>query len=158
AQGVTQAARGSAAAVLLHAIAASLATHASMSARASQGQRNWMAPAESPLASRLRMVSTRSVRIPLGRTSRPLDVANWVSMRVASRTAWQRPAATLCSDHLRGRKGAARPQAVDVGRGEPQLLENLLVVLSEVRGAPGGHFGDAMHLNRTADRRGQAAA
>src|SRR6266852_5581575 len=54
--------------------------------------------------------------------------------------------------------GAARTQAVDVCRVEPQLLENLLVVLSELRGALCGHFGDAMHLNRTADRRGQLAA
>src|SRR3954447_15752931 len=59
---------------------------------------------------------------------------------------------------LRFRRGAARAQAVDVAGAEAQLLENRLIVLSKRGRAPCRHFGDAMHLNRTADRRGQLAA
>src|SRR5438105_10706736 len=56
------------------------------------------------------------------------------------------------------RNGAARAQAVDFGRVESQFLENLIVVLADFRSALCGHFGDAMHLNRTADRRSNLAA
>src|SRR5947208_440666 len=59
---------------------------------------------------------------------------------------------------LRLRRGAARAQALDVTGAEAQLSENLLIVLSERRRAPCRHFGDAMHLNRAADRRRQLAA
>src|ERR1700722_20185321 len=53
------------------------------------------------------------------------------------------------------RHGAARAEAIDFGGGEPELLENLLVVLSQRRCALRGHLGDAMHLNGAADCRGQ---
>src|SRR6266850_6569998 len=56
------------------------------------------------------------------------------------------------------RNGATRAQAVDFGRVESQFLENLVVVLSDFRSALCGHFGNAMHLNRTADRRSDLAA
>src|SRR5260221_13640697 len=56
------------------------------------------------------------------------------------------------------RNGAARAQSVDFGRAESQLLEYLVVVLSDFRSALRGYLGDAMHLNRTADRRGQPFA
>src|SRR3954462_12730214 len=59
---------------------------------------------------------------------------------------------------LRFRRGAARAQAVDLAGAEAQLLENRLIVLSKRGRAPCRHFGDAMHLNRTADRRRQLAA
>ncbi len=52
------------------------------------------------------------------------------------------------------RHGAARVQAVDFGRAESELLENLLVVFSKRRGALCSHFRDAVHLNGAADGRG----
>src|SRR6266850_684951 len=54
--------------------------------------------------------------------------------------------------------GAARAQAVDFGRVEPQLPEHLVVVLADVRGAPRRHLGNPMHLDRATDRRGELAA
>src|SRR3984957_3659414 len=51
------------------------------------------------------------------------------------------------------RHGAARVQRLDFARAEPELLENLLVVFSQRRGALRRHLGDAMHLNGTADCR-----
>src|ERR1700680_3784288 len=56
------------------------------------------------------------------------------------------------------RHGTARVQCVDFTRAESDLLEDLLVVCSQRRGSPRRHLGDAMHLNRTADRRAQLAA
>src|SRR5262249_3230929 len=56
------------------------------------------------------------------------------------------------------RDGPARAQTIDILRAEPELRENLLVVLSQLRGASCRHLADAMHLNRAADRRGQLAA
>src|SRR6266496_4347343 len=56
------------------------------------------------------------------------------------------------------RNGTARAQTVDFGCVESQFLENLVVVLSDVRGALCRYLGDTMHLNRTADRRCQLAA
>ena len=56
------------------------------------------------------------------------------------------------------RYGPAHTQAVDCFRVEPKVFENFFIVLSKRRSAPCGYFGDAMHLNRTADRRGQLAA
>src|SRR5882762_8104802 len=56
------------------------------------------------------------------------------------------------------RNGATRPQAVDFIRAEAELLENFLVVLAEVGRAAGGLLCDVVHLNRTADRRGELAA
>ena len=56
------------------------------------------------------------------------------------------------------RHGAARVQAVDLGRAESELRENFFIVFSKCRRALCRHFGDAMHLNGTADRRGQLAA
>ena len=49
------------------------------------------------------------------------------------------------------RNGAARTQTIDFGRAESELPENFLVVFSNLRGAVGGHFGDAMDLKRAAD-------
>src|SRR5260221_3742449 len=54
--------------------------------------------------------------------------------------------------------GAARAQTIDFGRVESQFLENLVVVLSDFRSALCGHFGDAMHLDGTADGRSNLAA
>src|SRR5437868_8831087 len=56
------------------------------------------------------------------------------------------------------RNCAACAQAIDFGYVESQLLQNLLVVLADIRRALCGHFGDAVHLNRTADRRSNLAA
>src|SRR6266849_7354959 len=56
------------------------------------------------------------------------------------------------------RNGTARTQAVDFGRAESELPQNLVVVFSNLRGALRGHLGDAMHLKRAADRRRQLAA
>src|SRR5579862_4208054 len=56
------------------------------------------------------------------------------------------------------RNGAACAQAIAFEHVESQLPENLLVVLSDFGSALGGCFGDAVHLDRTADRRGQVAA
>jgi hypothetical protein len=56
------------------------------------------------------------------------------------------------------RNGAAGSQAIDFSRAESELAENLLVVLSDFLGTPCGYFGNAMHLNRAGDRRGQLAA
>jgi hypothetical protein len=53
---------------------------------------------------------------------------------------------------------AARTEAVDFGGGEPELLENLLVLFSKRRSALRSHFRHALHLNGAADRRGQFAA
>src|SRR5216683_1817673 len=56
------------------------------------------------------------------------------------------------------RNGPAFMQTIDFGRAESELPENLLVVFSNFWGALRGHFGDAMHLKRAADRRRQLAA
>src|SRR6476620_7257240 len=56
------------------------------------------------------------------------------------------------------RNSATRLQAIDLGRTESELLENLFVVFSKRRSALRGHFRHAVHLNGTADRRGQFAA
>jgi hypothetical protein len=49
------------------------------------------------------------------------------------------------------RNGTARTQTIDFGRAKSELPENFLVVFSNLRGALGGHLGDAMHLKRAAD-------
>src|SRR5216684_1545411 len=56
------------------------------------------------------------------------------------------------------RNGTTGTQTIDFGRAKSELPENLLVVFSDLWGALGGHFGDAMHLKRAADRRRQLAA
>ncbi len=48
--------------------------------------------------------------------------------------------------------GTARSQTVDFGCAKSELPENFLVVFSNLWGALRGHFGDAMHLKRAADR------
>src|SRR5882724_1308398 len=53
--------------------------------------------------------------------------------------------------------GATREEAVYLLRVEPEFGQNLLVVFANFRGALGRHFLDIVHLNRTADRRGQLA-
>src|SRR5712671_5553187 len=56
------------------------------------------------------------------------------------------------------RNGTARTQTIDFGRAKSELPENLLVVFSNLWGAPRGHLGDAMHLKRAADCGRQLAA
>src|SRR4051812_22786779 len=55
------------------------------------------------------------------------------------------------------RSGTACAQAIDFGGAETELFENLFIMLAKRRGALCWHFGDAMHLNRAADRRGELA-
>ena len=52
----------------------------------------------------------------------------------------------------------ARAQFIDLDRIESQLLENLRVVLTDVRGSRCRRLRNAMHLNRAADRGRQFAA
>src|SRR6266853_6995424 len=54
--------------------------------------------------------------------------------------------------------GATSAQTFNLGRGESQFLQNVVVVLADIRRAHRRHLDDAMHLNRTADRRRQLAA
>src|SRR6476646_5921209 len=56
------------------------------------------------------------------------------------------------------RSRSARTQAVDFALAEAQLLQDFLVVLAESGSAPCRHFGNAVDLDRTADRRCQLAA
>src|SRR5579863_2756907 len=67
-------------------------------------------------------------------------------------------ACLLCRAHFRLWNGAARAQAVDFGRIEPELPEQLFVVLTQFRGAPGRHLRDAVHLDRAADGQGELVA
>src|SRR6266536_4250660 len=59
---------------------------------------------------------------------------------------------------LRFRHSAACAQPVDVLRVKSQLPEDLFGVLDETGRAPCRHLGDAVHLNRATDRRGQLAS
>src|SRR5258707_2026667 len=61
--------------------------------------------------------------------------------------------ALLCFRHC-----AARVQALDFGRAETELVENLFVVLSNCRGTPGRHLNHAVNLDWAADCRRQLAA
>src|SRR5690348_16858281 len=62
-------------------------------------------------------------------------------------------------DYLRCSRHRARgAQTVDRVLIEAHLLENRLAVLADVRGALCRHFGDAVHLQRAADRGGQVSA
>src|ERR1700722_8845532 len=56
------------------------------------------------------------------------------------------------------RNRTAFKQAVDFGRAESELPENLLVVFSKLRSSLRGHLSDAMHLKRAADGGRQLAA
>jgi len=56
------------------------------------------------------------------------------------------------------RNGTAGTQTIDFGRAKSQLLENLVVVFSNLRGALRGHLGDTVHLKRAADCGRQLAA
>ena len=53
---------------------------------------------------------------------------------------------------------AALPQLVDLIAAETKLGQHFLVMLADSRRAPGRYFGDAVHLNRTADGRRQLLA
>src|SRR5258708_817911 len=53
---------------------------------------------------------------------------------------------------------AARAQALNCLRVEPQFFENLLVVFADFRRAFRRHFRHTVHLDRTADRGSQLAA
>src|SRR5271154_2826588 len=55
------------------------------------------------------------------------------------------------------RNGAALAQAVDFARAKAQFLENRLVVFSKSWGPLGRDFRNAVHIDRTADRRGELA-
>ena len=55
------------------------------------------------------------------------------------------------------RNGAAFAQALDALGIEAKLAEDFLGMLADAGRTPGGNFRDAMHLDRTADRRGQLA-
>src|SRR5437762_13079940 len=59
---------------------------------------------------------------------------------------------------LDARDGTAGAEALDFGGTEPELFENLFVVFADFRGALGGYFRDAVHLNRAADRELQLPA
>ena len=56
------------------------------------------------------------------------------------------------------RDRAARAEALDLLRVETELLEDLVVVLSEIRTPFCRYFGDALYLDGTADRGGHLAA
>src|SRR5262252_221427 len=56
------------------------------------------------------------------------------------------------------RHRAARAQVIDALGVKSQVTEDLIGVLAEVGGTPRRHLGDAVHLNRAADRRGELAA
>ena len=56
------------------------------------------------------------------------------------------------------RNRTTRTQTIDFGRAESELPENFLVVFSNLRGALGGHLGDAMDLKRAADSGRQLTA
>ena len=56
------------------------------------------------------------------------------------------------------RDGAAGTQARDVVTCKSKFLQHGIVMLADSRRAPGRHFGDTVHLNRTADGRGQLLA
>src|SRR5882757_5247870 len=54
--------------------------------------------------------------------------------------------------------GGTGVQALDFGGTEPELPQDLVVVLADVRRPPGWRLGDAVHLDRTADGQGELAA
>src|SRR5882724_12018428 len=54
--------------------------------------------------------------------------------------------------------GSAGTQAIDLPRVEAELLEDLFVMLAELRGTPGRDFGHVVHLNRAAHRELQMSA
>src|SRR3954470_8508656 len=56
------------------------------------------------------------------------------------------------------RSDPARAEAVDLAGVEPELSENLVVVLADFRRSPGRHFVDAVNLQRAADRELQFSA
>src|SRR5260370_27661172 len=56
------------------------------------------------------------------------------------------------------RDRAARTQACDVVICESKFLQHFFVVLADSRRAPGRYFSNTVHLNRTADGRGQLLA
>ena len=96
-----------------------------------------------------------------------VTLANWMSL--AHMAVASLPRAILGSSVLSNgrclavlsclRDGAARVQAVDFGRAEPELLENLVDCVHRGPGrASQAPLAIAMHLNGTADRRGQLAA
>src|SRR5258708_21393711 len=61
---------------------------------------------------------------------------------------------TLRCAPLAIRNGGTGVQALDVGGAETELLQDLVVVLADVRRPPGWHLGDPVHLDRTADAPG----
>src|ERR1700742_2376884 len=73
----------------------------------------------------------------------PLRSARTVALSRVSLYFWNRAACT---------------QTIDLGRAKSELPEDLVVVLSNLRGALRGHLGDAMHLKRAADCGRQLAA
>jgi hypothetical protein len=65
---------------------------------------------------------------------------------------------TLRRAFLGVRSGTTRAQAIDFVGAEAQLSEDFPIMLAKRWGTLCRHFGDAMHLNRAADRRGELAA
>src|SRR5277367_5188193 len=60
---------------------------------------------------------------------------------------------------MRGlRNGTGGTQTCDVITCESKFLQHLVVMLADSRRAPGGYFSNSVHLNRTADGRGQLIA
>src|SRR5229473_449848 len=88
----------------------------------------------------------------------PVRLVNFTANRGSGRLRRPDSVVTLNRMFLCLRNGTARTQTIDFGRAESELPENLLVVLSDLRGALRGHFGDAMHLKRARDGGRQLAA
>src|SRR6202041_1627132 len=53
---------------------------------------------------------------------------------------------------------SAGTQACDLVTCESKFLQNFIVMLADPRRPPGRHLGNTVHLNRTADGRGQLLA
>jgi hypothetical protein len=61
-------------------------------------------------------------------------------------------------DWLCTRDRAAHAQTVDFVISKTELFQNFIVMLADSRRAPGRYFRNTVHLNRTADGRGQLLA
>src|ERR1700682_1569827 len=85
-------------------------------------------------------------------------LVNFTASRGSGRLRRPDRVVTLSRMFLCLRNGTAFMQTIDFARAEAELPENLVVVFSNLRGALGGHLGDAMHLKRAADGGRQLAA
>ena len=73
------------------------------------------------------------------------------SVQVALRRLLPPRNASSCCMFLGFRNGTALMQTIDFGRAKSELLENLIVVFSNLWSALRGYLGDAKHLKRAAD-------